>query len=430
VLDDAGAFRGFDVVIGNPPYIRQEAFTDSKPQFKKRFATFDGKADLYVYFVELGLDLLAPGGELSYIAPNKWLRAGYGAPLRGWLPQHHTLVEFIDFGDLPVFAEATTYPAIVTVQRAAPTAASSFRAAALPKLPPPSLDLLVTSHARPVSQSGLKVEGWNLADDDSQALLDKLKAAGKPLGEYVDGKMFNGVKTGFNEAFVIDEATKQALISAEPGVARFIKPFLAGRDVRRYRQPNSAAYLLYIDWNFNLPKYPAVEAHLTKYRKQLEARAEAKAGRYPWYALERPRPESQQEFDKVKISWPGVSKEPSPFAFDTEGYAGNDNVQIIVSDSKFLLGVLNSSCAALFINSVCDKVMNGYLRMKMSYIGQIPIPAATPAEQAAIAALVQTILDAKAADTAADTRAPEAAVDAAVAALYGVALPAAAAAAG
>ncbi|OGX89041.1 hypothetical protein BEN47_07880 [Hymenobacter lapidarius] len=428
VLDEAGRFRGFDVVMGNPPYIRQEAFTALKPHLKQRFGhVFAGTADLYVYFLQLGAELLAPGGELSYIVPNKWLRAGYGAALRGWLASTQTLLEFVDFGDLPVFPEATTYPAIVALRQGAPAAESTFRAAALLKLPPIGVGFngVVSGLARLVNQQGLNSKGWNLAEAEAQEALDKMRAGCLPLTEYVDGKMYNGVKTGFNEAFVIDEATRQELINADPNSVQFIRPFLAGRDVRRYQQPDSKTYLLYIDWGFNLPKFPAIEAHLLKYKKQLEARGEAKAGRYPWYALERPRPETQQEFEKLKISWPGVSKEPSPFAFDTRGFMGNDNVQIIVTDDKFLLGVLNSSSAAFFIDSVCDKVMNGYLRMKMSYIGQLPIPAATTAEQAAIAALVQQILDAKAADPAADTAAPEAAVDAAVAALYGVALPAA-----
>ncbi|WP_317128816.1 Eco57I restriction-modification methylase domain-containing protein [Hymenobacter elongatus] len=333
VLDEAGRFRGFDVVLGNPPYIRQEEFAALKPHFKSRFGhVFAGTADLYVYFLQLGAELLAPGGELSYIVPNKWLRAGYGAPLRGWLAANQTLVEFVDFGDLPVFPEATTYPAIVALRQGVPKAESAFRAAALPELPSLGFDAYVAGLAKTVNQSGLKSSGWNLAEVEAQDILDKMRAAGKPLVEYINGKMYNGVKTGFNEAFVLDANTRQALIDADPNSIQFIKPFLAGRDVRRYQQPDSENYLLYIDWGFNLPKFPAIEAHLLKYKKQLEARGEAKAGRYPWYALERPRPETQQEFEKLKISWPGVSKEPSPFAFDTRGFIGNDNVQIIVTD--------------------------------------------------------------------------------------------------
>ncbi|MGI4864748.1 MAG: Eco57I restriction-modification methylase domain-containing protein [Janthinobacterium lividum] len=428
VLDEAGAFRGFDVVIGNPPYIRQEAFTDSKPLFKQRFATFDGKADLYVYFIELGLDLLTPGGELSYIAPNKWLRAGYGAPLREWLPQHHTLLEFLDFGDLPVFAEATTYPAIVSVRRAAPLAGSQFRAAALPKLPPPTLEVLVENNVRPVSQAGLKVEAWNMDDDAGQAILDTMKAAGLSLGEYLIkhelGGMYNGVKTALNKAFVIDAATRQEIVSADPSAADVIKPFLAGRDVKRYQQPKADSYLLFIDWKFELTKYPSIEAHLMKYEKELKARSEVKAGRYPWFALERPRMEIQKEFEKPKIIIASFSKY-APYAYDTLALYSNNKTTIIATDNMFLLGVLNSAATDYFFKSIESKLQNDFYEYNPRYLTQLPIPHATLAEQAAIAALVTQILAAKAADPAANTRVAEAAVDAAVAARYGVAVPAA-----
>jgi adenine-specific DNA-methyltransferase len=428
VLDEAGRFRGFDVVLGNPPYIRQEEFSALKPYLKQRFATFDGKADLYVYFLELGLGLLKSGGELSYIAPNKWLRAGYGAPLRRWLPATNTLVEFLDFGDLPVFAEATTYPAILSVSRAVPTAESRFRAALLPKLPPPLLDTLVLEHARPVTQAGLQPEGWNLADDASQALLQKLKTAGTPLGEYLaannGGQIYNGVKTAFNKAFVFDAATREALVAADPEAAKFIKPFLAGRDVKRYQQPKENSYLLYIDWSFDLAKYPAIETHLLQYEAELKARSEVKAGRYPWFALERPRMEVRNDFEKTKICWPDITQVLSFTLDESNAYLSNTAYGIATND-LFLLGILNSNAIDIYFRSLSVAIRGGYLRCTGQYVEQLPIPAATAQEQAAVAALVGQVLAAKAADAAADTQALETQIDALVAALYGVALPAA-----
>jgi adenine-specific DNA-methyltransferase len=434
VLDEAGTFRGFDVVIGNPPYIRQEAFTSSKPQFKQRFSTFDGKADLYVYFIELGLDLLSPGGELSYIAPNKWLRAGYGAPLRQWLPQHHTLLEFLDFGDLPVFAEATTYPAIMSVRRAAPPAGSQFRAASLPKLPPPSLEMLVEDSVRSVSQAGLKVEGWNLSDDAGQEILTKLKAAGTPLGEYVGGKIYYGIKTGSNVAFVVDAATRVKLIAEDAASAEIIKPFLAGRDIKRYRQPTTDKFVLFTRRGIDMAKYPAVLAYLEQFRKQLEPRpkhltgkaaeewAGRKPGTYKWYEVQ-DSIDYWQEFEKPKILFPDIASILS-FTLDPNGNYLANTGYFITTDNLFLLGVLNSASIDIFFRSLTNTIRGGYLRFFKQYLDQLPIPAATPDEQAAIAALVTQILAAKAADPAADTRAAEAAVDAQVAALYGVALPA------
>ncbi len=433
VLDEAGAFRGFDVVIGNPPYIRQEAFTDSKPLFKQRFATFDGKADLYVYFIELALDLLTPGGELSYIAPKKWLRAGYGAPLRHWLPQHHTLLEFVDFGDLPVFAEATTYPAIVSVRRAAPPAGSVFRAVALSKLPPPTLDLLVENNVRPVSQAGLKADGWNLSDDAGQKILDKMRAAGMPLGEYVGGKITTGIKTGFNAAFLINGETRDALIAEDPRSAEIIKPFLAGRDIKYYQPVSTAKYLLFTRRGIDIEKYPAVLAHLIKYRTQLEPRPKhlvgndadnwpgRKPGTYKWFEMQ-DSINFWEEFEESKIIFPDIASR-NQFTIDENGLYLDMTAFFIPGNDKYLLGVLNSKAVLYFFDTISSSIRGGFLRWKKQYVEQIPIPVATPAEQAAVAALVTGILAAKAANPAADTRAAEAAVDAAVAALYGVALP-------
>ena len=444
VLDDDARFQGFDVVLGNPPYIRQEAFAASKPFFKQRFATFDGKADLYVYFVELGLDLLAPGGELSFIAPNKWLRAGYGAGLRKWLQTTHELVEFLDFGDLPVFAEATTYPAILTVRRATPTASSSFRAAALPKLPPPALDALVETYARPVTQAGLQVEGWNLADDENQALLTKLKAAGKPLKDYLGRDIYYGIKTGLNAAFVINTETAVALVDKDPRSNDVISLFLAGRDIKAYGSPQTGNYLIAmasmwtmqqegytIDYDAKkitkpeglvykqpqdvfIDKQPAVAKHLFAFRDKLVQRSDM--GMY-WWELRSCT--YYDEFLKPKIVFSDIASR-NQFTIDTKGFYLDTSASFIPSDDKYLLAVLNSKAALFFFKSISPSIRGGFLRWKKQYVEQLPIPAATAAQQAEIAALVETILAARAADATADTAEAEAQIDALVAGLYGL----------
>ena len=422
ILDDHGQFRGFDVVVGNPPYIRQEELAPTfKQHLKGNFATAAGTADLYVYFYELGLDLLAPGGELSFITNNKWLRAGYGQALRRHLlSPDRQLLELLDFGDLPVFPEATTYPNILSVRRA--PAAATVRVAELTTLgsDPTRFPEVVEAAIMDMPTARLSADAWSLAAAEQQALLEKLRKAGTPLGEYVEGKIYNGVKTGFNEAFVIDDATREILLAIDPASDEFIKPFLVGKDIKRYQKPNSVTYLLYIDWKFNLEKHPAIKAHLVSFQKQLSARSEVKKGNYPWYALERARPEIKAEFGKPKICWPGISSVFAPFAYDSSGQFGNDNIQMIIADDLYMLGVLNAATSAFYISEVCDVVQGGFVRMKMAYVAQLPIPAATVAQQAEIATLVEQVLAAKAADAPADTAALEQQIDALVAALYGL----------
>lgn len=444
VLDDDARFKGFDVVLGNPPYIRQEAFANSKPFFKRRFATFDSRADLYVYFIELGLDLLAPGGELSFIAPNKWLGTGYGGPLRKWLQTNHELVEFIDFGELYVFPQTKAYPAILTVHRTAPMAESSFRAAAIPQLPPPSLDGLVASHVRTVLQASLQADGWTLADAPGQELLSKLKVAGQTLGEYVKGKIYYGIKTGLNPAFVIKPEVYDRLIAEDGRSAEVLKPFLAGRDVKRYRQPQSTDYLVLIPsgwtrkklgwqrnkrgsyavppitpayptpWDALVAHYPAVANYLLPFAEKAEARTDK--GNY-WWELR--ACDYYPEFEKPKISIPTFATR-APFTYDANGLYSNDKTTIIPTNDLFLLGVLNSTATDFFFKSIGAKLKDNFFEYKPKYLAQLPIPAATSDQQAEIAALVETILSERASNQLADTSVTEATIDALVADLYGL----------
>jgi adenine-specific DNA-methyltransferase len=444
VLDDDARFKGFDVVMGNPPYIRQEAFASSKPFFKRRFATFDSKADLYIYFMELGLDLLAPGGELSFIAPNKWLSTGYGAPLRQWMQTNHELVEFIDFGDLYVFPQTKAYPAILSVQRTTPTPTSNFRAAAIPLLPPPSLDALVATYVRTVSQASLKGAGWTLADTPGHELLSKLKDAGKSLGEYVAGKIFYGLKTGLNTAFVIKPEVRNELIAQDERSAEIIKPFLAGREVKRYRQPQNDNYLILLPsgwtrkqlgwtknkrgsyaippttptyptpWDALVAHYPAVANYLLPFEAAATARSDK--GNY-WWELR--ACDYYDEFAEDKIMWKEIATYQE-FTLDSQGNYSNNKTFFVPGKDLFLLGVLNSSPTFYVLQQITTKMKDNAMAMQIPQVSQLPIPTATPEQQAEIVTLVASIMAARTADVNADTSADEAAVDGLVTRLFGL----------
>ena len=225
---------GFSVVIGNPPYVRQEGLSEFKGYFQKHYKVYQSTADLYSYFIERGVSLLREGGIFSYIVANKWMRANYGQPMRKWLKEQ-CIEEIIDFGDLQVFQGATTYPCIIRITKSAPRA--SFEVTQVKTLDFQNLGDYVKENHYSVNQSALDDNGWSLADENTQALLGKINSKGVPLSEYVSGKIYYGIKTGLNEAFVIDKATRERLIAEDPRSAELIKPFLAGRDIKRYRMP-------------------------------------------------------------------------------------------------------------------------------------------------------------------------------------------------
>jgi hypothetical protein len=425
VLDDDGNFTGFDVVIGNPPYIRQEEISWMKPYLQQHYQTYAGTADMYVFFVELGLRLLQSGGEFTYILPNKWMRAGYGKALRQWVQQYQ-MVELADFGDLPVFEEATTYPCIWHISKQ-PVAQPEFTAATIATLQYESgLANYIQKTGFAVNSQLLTPEGWTLVDSRVQQLLEKIKAAGTPLGEYVEGKIYYGIKTGFNEAFVIDEETKNRLIAEDPKSAEVIKPFLAGRDIKRYQQPMADKYLIFTRRGIDIDSYPAILKHLEQYQESLEPRPKdyagtnwpgRKPGTYKWYELQ-DAVDYYQEFEKPKIFIPAIIKRPA-FTFDTNGQYGNDKTTIIlVEDAEYILGITNSLVSQYLMEFISSTKQNGYYEYKPVYISQITIPPASEEQRAEISRRAEAILQAKAQNPAADTSALEAEIDALVYQLY------------
>jgi hypothetical protein len=399
---------GFDVVIGNPPYVRQEMLAlEAKNHFAANYATYHGMADLYVFFVERGYSLLREGGKFSYIFPNKWMRAGYGKPLRTFL-MDKCIDEIIDFGDLPVFEEATTYPLILTMSKS--EAHETFKTLELKSLNFGDLGTFVTENAQTVAMSGLSAEGFSMGGENGE-LLEKLKQNSITLSEYVAGEAYRGIATGLNEAFVIDEATKNALIKADPKSAEVIKPFLGGRDIKRYDFPQVENYLLFIPWHFPLhdnPQisgasieaeeafkcdYPAVYNHLVGFKDKLENRNKAETGiRYEWYALQRCAASYYKEFDKPKIMYQVFQVKPA-FVFDMKGTYCNNAIWMLPKDDKVLLAILNSTIGWFLISSYCTSIQNGY-QLIWKYLEQIPIPATISAEQRTeIEKLVDTQLE-------------------------------------
>ena len=368
---------GFDAVISNPPYVRQELLVDSKGYFQTHYKVFDGTADLYVYFIERGLMLLREQGIFSYIVANKWMRANYGANLRKWL-KDKSLEEIVDFGDLPVFQKATTYPCIIRVAKNKPE--KSMNITVVKTLEFHNLQEYVAGQTYAIERTKLDNQGWSLSDDSTQELLEKIKNAGIPLGGYVKGEIYRGVLTGLNEVFVIDTETRARLIAEDKKSEEIIKPFLLGRDVKRYQPPLSKRFLIFTRRGIDIKGYPAIHRYLSQYKEKLIPKPKGwkgvewkgrKPGNYQWYEIQ-DAVDYYGEFEKPKIIIPAIIKCAS-YTFDDGGIYSNDKTSIISTNDLFLLGVLNSRLADFFMRSICSTKQGGYFEYKPMYIRQIPI---------------------------------------------------------
>jgi predicted type IV restriction endonuclease len=369
---------GFDAVIGNPPYVRQEMLSEFKDYFQRHYKVYHGVADLYTYFIERAFSLLKEGGIFSYIVANKWMRTTYGEPLRKWL-REQCIEELVDFGDLPVFKEVTTYPCILRIRRSPPR--EKLKVVQVKTLEFGNLQDYVTKYSYAANRSSLEDKGWSLSNELSRRLLEKVKSSGTPLKEYVGGKVFRGIITGLNEAFVVNEETRRRLVEEDPRSIELIRPFLLGKDVKRYSALKETRYLILLRngwtrekapkgsdrWEWFKTSYPAVARHLERFEEKAKERWDKGEC---WWEL---RPcDFYDYFEKGKIIYPNICKQPE-FTFDGRSFFTNQKCFFIPVDDKYLLGVLNSRLTNFLFGVLLPKLRGGFYEPSYVYLKDFPI---------------------------------------------------------
>lgn len=421
----ASSGPGFDVVIANPPYVRQEQIKEYKPLLKDVYQCYNGAADIYVYFYERGFNLLRRNGVLIFITSNKYMRAGYGEKLRHFLGNSATIIELIDFGDAPVF-EATAYPSIILLQKSKPNIKGDHKGLqplvkALSwqrETPLEEFEQVVHSGSFLIAQKELTADGWRIETPAALRLLEKLRKAGQPLGEYVQGRFYRGVLTGLNEAFVVDRPTRDRLIAEHPSSAEVLKPFLRGRDVKRWRVEPNDLWLIFTRRGIDIKKYPAIHDHLSKFKKSLTPGIPGgrKPGSYQWYEIQ-DNIAYWQEFEQPKIVYPDIATR-CQFTLDTNNFYPDCTLFLIPNGSLTILGFLNSRLNEFFFSQISPKIRADFMRFKSIYVSRIPI--ATGSQTGQIERLVEQILTAKQKNPNADVSGLEREIDHLVYHLYGL----------
>jgi type I restriction-modification system DNA methylase subunit len=376
---------GFDVVIGNPPYVRQEEFGEIKPYLEANFTIYQGTADLFVYFFEKEFNVLKENGYFGMIVSNKWLRAGYGKNLRKFLTQFW-IEEFIDFGDLKVFPDATIYPCII-IMRKIKKANPKIRICKMETLEFGSLEDYIKSNSYFLNQKDLSEKEWNIQKGEGNELIKKIRVSGTPLEVYVDAKINYGIKTGLNEAFIIDEKKRQELINEDITSEELIKPYLTGAELKRYAIKSKKNYIILTKIGVNIQKYPAIYKHMKSFQEGLEKRWDK--GKY-WYEL---RACAYYDlFNETKIVWGNLTTRSSFSIDETNGFYVNAPACILPTNSKYVLGILNSKLMSYFLLSICAERQGGFIEQKPVYVSQVPIKKPTEAQETEITRLVEKVL--------------------------------------
>lgn len=378
---EAFAAGGFDVVLGNPPYVRMERIKPIKPYLKRHYQVAADRADLYAYFYELAVrELLRPGGTLGYISSGSFLKTGSGEPLRNFLLKRTRLRTMVDFGDLQIFEGVTTYPVVVIAVKRdegeTPAADESMRYLVL-DAKPESLSAAFEQHAQAMPLAQLGGGSWQLETPALAALRRKLTQDHPKLGD-VYGSPCRGVVTGLNEAFVVDRGTRDDLIRRDPKSAELLKPFLVGDDLKKWRVEPSDQWLIYIPKNrIDIDDYPAIRDHLAPFRNRPSAKTdlERRATKQEWFELQQPQAAYAEHMERPKIVY-GHFSANALFSIDKAGFYSNDKSYFIPSADAYLLGLLNSAVYWFLFTSIAPFVRGGYYEARVQYIETLPVPRA------------------------------------------------------
>ena len=411
--------NGFDIVIGNPPYIQLQNNGGELAKIYQGygFKGFARTGDIYCLFYERGYQLLREGGHLCYITSNKWMRAGYGEKIRGFLADNTNPILLVDFAGIKVFEGATVDTNILLFSKEKNEGKTlSVSLTKDVQLGRGELCQYVQQHATPSAFT--TSESWVILSPIEQSIKRKIEAVGKPLKDW-DIQIYRGVLTGCNEAFIIDETKRAEILSncqsddERERTEAIIRPILRGRDIRRYGYDWAGLYIVYIPWHFPLhldptitgasekaeeafkTSYPSVYNHLEGYKDILKKRNQAETGiRYEWYALQRWGANYWEDFNKPKIVWGEIS-DRSKFAYEARGgYMVEATTFLMVGcHLPLLFCMLNSLLLEWLFSKVGTTTGVGTVRWKKYTIEQLTLPLFSEIEIEFFARCVASYLD-------------------------------------
>ncbi|EAJ8672955.1 class I SAM-dependent DNA methyltransferase [Campylobacter jejuni] len=391
ILDDDGNFKGFDLIIGNPPYIRQEELKELKPHLAKNYKVYKGTSDIYTYFYELGFNVLKDrGGVLSYITSNKYTRAGYGEALREFLLKNVKFLEYTDLNGIKVFDSATVDTSILCFEKSK-SKDNKFKYLALSNeiLKTCAYDIGLYKDFAEFSQNSLSKESFTFSDENTSALKAKIERIGTPLKEWYGLNINYGIKTGYNEAFIITTEKRNEILAnckdetEKERTAKLIRKMLRGRDIKRYSYEWAGLWVIgtFPSLKLDIEQYPALKQYLSQFLPRIEQSGEKgcrKKTSNKWFETQ-DNIAYYEEFEKEKIVYPNMNKEFIAF-FDNEFFLLNQKCFILSHQSNnkkellYLTALLNSNVNFYYFKQIGAKLGASGYEMSKIFVEKLPIP--------------------------------------------------------
>lgn len=385
ILDDDGNFKGFDLIIGNPPYIRQEEIKELKNTLSKNYKVYKGTADIYTYFYELGFNVLKENGILSFITSNKYTRAGYGEALREFLLKNTCILKYIDLNGIKVFDSATVDTSILSFEKIK-IKENTFKYLSLNNelLKNYDFEISAIKEFLNISQNSLSKESFTFSDENTSALKAKIERIGTPLKEWYGLNINYGIKTGYNEAFIITTEKRNEILAKckdeaeKERTAKLIRKMLRGRDIKRYGYEWAGLWVIgtFPSLKIDIEQYPALKQYLSQFLPRIEQSGEKgcrKKTSNKWFETQ-DNIAYYEEFEKEKIVWAEMTKEAC-FVYDNSNFFTNQTCYFFTHcDYKYLLAILNSRLIVYYMQYISSHLGQGAFRWIRQYIEKLPIP--------------------------------------------------------
>lgn len=377
-----GIDKGFDVVIGNPPYVQIQKLTeDRKKELESQnFETYERTGDLYQLFYEKSIKILKSKGAISFITSNKWMRTNYGVGTRTFFAQNTAPIAIVDFGMALVFETATILTNIFIGRKN-----SGLKRIPICRIEndfkEPSL-IHQYVHQNTIHIDNPNENAWVAYSKAEYELIKKIESQGLQLKDW-DIQINYGIKTGCNEAFIIDKSTRDSIIKEDPKSAEIIKPILRGEDIKAYVPEFADLYLVatFPSLNIDIDKYKGTKNHLLKFKTQIEPKPKnfkgdkwkgRKYGAYEWFETQ-DSIAYYEDFAKPKIIYPNMTKF-LPFVYDETGIVTNQKCFILSGEHlKYLTGVFNSTLWKFAFKNRFPELLGETFELSKVFFDKIPI---------------------------------------------------------